>query len=149
MRIKNPAPLLSVTAHRSRVFLFWLIRGGVMRDFRRLQVWQRAHQLTLAVYRVTEAFPKDELYGFTSQTRRAATSVPTNIAEGCGRESTIDFARFLQIAMGSAKELEYQLLLARDLGYLSQESYCVLAEETTQVQRMLHAYIAQLRGSKK
>lgn len=83
-----------------------------MRDFRRLHVWQRAHQLTLAVYRLTESFPKDELYGFTSQMRRVATSIPTSIAEGCGRNSTFDFARFLQMSMSSAKGLEYQLLLA-------------------------------------
>lgn len=120
-----------------------------MRDFRRLRVWQRAHQLALEVYHVSALFPKDELYGFTSQIRRAATSIPTNIAEGCGRESTVDFARFLQIGMGSAKELEYHLLLARDLAYISPDAYCALTEETTQVQRMLHAYIGQLRGIKK
>lgn len=118
-----------------------------MRDFRRLQVWERAHELALAVYLVTRAFPKEEVYGLTSQVRRAAISVPTNIAEGCGRDSAIEFARFLEIGMGSAKELEYQLLLARDLGYVDADEYGNLAEETTQVQRMLHSYIGQLRGS--
>jgi four helix bundle protein len=117
-----------------------------MRDFRRLQVWQRAHALALAVYRATKSFPREEMYGLTSQVRRAATSIPTNIAEGCGRDSTLEFARFLEIGMGSAKELEYQLLLARDLGYITPADYGNLAEETTQVQRMLHAYIGQLRG---
>lgn len=117
-----------------------------MRDFRRLQVWERAHELALAVYLVTRAFPKEEVYGLTSQVRRAAISVPTNIAEGCGRESAIEFARFLEIGMGSAKELEYQLLLARDLGYVAQDEYGQLNDETTQVQRMLHSYIRQLRG---
>jgi four helix bundle protein len=117
-----------------------------MRDFRRLQVWERAHALALAVYRVTRAFPKEEVYGLTSQVRRAAISVPTNIAEGCGRESAIEFARFLEIGMGSAKELEYQLLLAWYLGYVAQDEYGQLNDETTQVQRMLHSYIRQLRG---
>ncbi|NLF65182.1 MAG: four helix bundle protein [Chloroflexi bacterium] len=120
-----------------------------MRDFRRLQVWQRAHQLTLAVYRMTESFPKHELYGLTSQLRRSAMSIPTNMAEGCGRESIVELARFLQIAMGSAKELEYQLLLAHDLGYVQPDVYCSLNDETRQVQRMLHAYLGQLRGKNK
>jgi four helix bundle protein len=120
-----------------------------MRDFRRLQVWQRAHELALAVYRASGTFPRTEVYGLTSQVRRAATSVATNIAEGCGRESTAEFARFLEIGMGSAKELEYQLLLARDLGYIAQDEYSHLNDEATQVQRMLHSYIGQLRGSTK
>ena len=90
-----------------------------MKDFQKLQIWQRSHQLTLEVYRVTGAFPKHELYGLVSQIRRAASSVPTNIAEGCGRDTEADFARFLQIAMGSGSELEYQFILAHDLNYLA------------------------------
>jgi four helix bundle protein len=90
-----------------------------MKDFKELKVWVKAHQLTLAVYQATTTFPKEELYGLTSQMRRSAASIPTNIAEGCGRGSDDDFRRFLQIAMGSASELEYQLLLAHDLGYFS------------------------------
>ena len=86
-----------------------------MKDFRDLKAWERAHPLTLAIYRATRAFPREELYGLTSQLRRGATSVSSNIAEGCGRGSDADFARCLQIAMGSASEVEYQLLLARDL----------------------------------
>ncbi|HRJ76165.1 MAG TPA: four helix bundle protein, partial [Anaerolineales bacterium] len=82
-----------------------------MKDFRQLKVWEKSHQLALAVYKVTKSFPKEELYGLTTQIRRASMSIPTNIAEGCGRNTDADFARFLQIAMGSASETEYQLIL--------------------------------------
>ena len=85
-----------------------------MKDFRKQKVWGKAHDLALKVYRVTEAFPKTELFGLTSQIRRAGVSIPANIAEGCGRDTDADFARFLQIAMGSASELEYHLLLAHE-----------------------------------
>jgi four helix bundle protein len=88
-----------------------------MRDFRTRKVWQKAHQVTLRVYGATRTFPKDELYGLTSQIRRYAASIPTNVAEACGRSGGAEFARFLNIAMGSASELEYQLLLARDLNW--------------------------------
>ena len=84
-----------------------------MKDFRQLKVWEKSHQLALAIYKVTKEFPKEELYGLTSQIRRASMSIPTNIAEGCGRNTDADFARFLQMAMGSASETEYQLILAR------------------------------------
>ena len=89
-----------------------------MKDFRKLEVWEKAHALTLSVYHAADPFPREELYGLTSQIRRAAVSIPTNIAEGCGRGSEAELARFLQIAMGSASEVEYELLLARDLGFL-------------------------------
>jgi four helix bundle protein len=85
-----------------------------MKDFRQLKVWEKAHQLALEVYNATKGFPKEELYGLTSQIRRSSMSIPTNIAEGCGRNTDADFARFLQMAMGSASETEYQLILARD-----------------------------------
>lgn len=94
-----------------------------MKDFRHLQVWEESHQLVLAVYKATKEFPREELYGLTSQIRRASMSIPTNIAEGCGRGTDPDFARFLQIAMGSASEKEYQLILAGDLGFLPNEIY--------------------------
>lgn len=85
-----------------------------MKDFHELKVWQKAHQLTLAVYQVTAAFPREELYGLTSQLRRCSSSTPANLAEGCGRDGDAEFARFCSIAMGSASELEYHLLLAKD-----------------------------------
>lgn len=118
-----------------------------MQDFRNLLVWQKAHQLTLSVYKATELFPKEELYGLTSQMRRSASSIPTNLAEGSGRGSDAEFARFAQISMGSASELEYQLLLAYDLKFLKQDSYQQLNSSLNEVQRMLNAFIKKLRTS--
>src|SRR5713226_5621353 len=89
-----------------------------MRDFRELKVWEKAHGLTLAVYTATARFPKEELYGLTTQIRRSCASIPANLAEGCCRSGDVEFARFLQIAMGSASELEYHVLLAHDLKIL-------------------------------
>jgi len=117
-----------------------------MQDFRNLKVWQRAHALTLAVYEATRAFPKDEVYGLTSQIRRAASSVPANIAEGCGRDGDPELKRFLQIAMGSAAELEYHLMLAHDLKLLNDTVYQELAASVSEVKRMLAAFIVRLRG---
>jgi four helix bundle protein len=110
-----------------------------------MQVWQKAHQLTLAVYQASALYPRTEIYGLTSQTRRAASSVPANIAEGCGRGSDKELARFLYIAMGSASELEYHLLLARDLEYLTTKSYVPLAEAVVEVKRMLTGFIHRLQ----
>jgi four helix bundle protein len=89
-----------------------------MKDFHELQVWQKAHQLTLAIYRVTASFPREELFGLTSQLRRACSSIPANLAEGCGRTGDAEFCRFCSIAMGSPSELEYHLLLGKDLGHI-------------------------------
>ena len=94
-----------------------------MKDFRQLKVWEKSHKLALAIYKATKEFPKEELYGLISHIRRSSMSIPTNIAEGCGRNTDADFARFLQMAMGSASEIEYQLILARDLEFLPKESY--------------------------
>jgi four helix bundle protein len=94
-----------------------------MRNFRNLKVWKKAHELVLHVYKLTEEFPREELFGLVSQTRRSAVSVPSNIAEGCGRNSNVELARFLEIARGSASELEYQLLLARDLKFINKERF--------------------------
>ena len=118
-----------------------------MQGFRRLNVWEKAHELTLNVYKVTARFPKEELYALTSQLKRAASSVAANIAEGCGRGSDADFARFLLIAMGSASELEYHLLLARDLKFLSETDYQGLDTRTIEVKRMLASLIKKTRGS--
>ena len=117
-----------------------------MQGFRRLNVWQKAHELALEVYRVTARFPKEELYALTSQLKRAASSIGANIAEGCGRGSDADFSRFLLFAMGSASELEYHLLLARDLKFLSEEDHLHLANLTTEVKRMLVGLIQRTRG---
>lgn len=116
-----------------------------MQDFRNLKVWEKAHQLTLAVYQATAKFPKEELFGLTSQTRRSVASIPTNIAEGCGRGSDADFGRFLQMAAGSASEIDYQLLLARGLGYLGPESYVDLTKDLAEVRRMLAKFIQRLK----
>lgn len=116
-----------------------------MRDFRELKIWHKAHQLTLAVYRNTANFPKEELFGLTSQIRRASASIPANIAEGCGRSSESDFARFLYISMGSASELEYHLLLAHDLKLLNNGAYESLELEVTEVKRMLASLIKKIK----
>ncbi len=116
-----------------------------MKDFRELKVWHKAHQLTLDVYRHTAMFPNEEKYGLISQMRRSGASVPTNIAEGCGRGSDAELVRFLQISMGSASELEYQLFLAKDLDYLDKPAYEQLTRQTLEVKRMLAPLINSLR----
>ena len=119
-----------------------------MKDFRQLKVWEKAHQVALAIYKATKEFPKEELYGLTSQIRRASMSIPTNISEGCGRNTDAEFARFLQIAMGSASETEYQLLLSHDLGFLNKEQYDKLNIEVTEVKRMLASLLRTLRADR-
>jgi four helix bundle protein len=117
-----------------------------MKNFRDLKVWERAHAYVLRLYRSTSTFPREEVYGLTSQIRRAALSVPSNIAEGCGRQGDPELARFCQIAMGSASEAEYQLLLAHDLGYLEPTEYQELDQQLSEVKRMLNGLIQKLRG---
>ena len=119
-----------------------------MKDFRQLKVWEKSHQPALAIYKITAKFPKEELYGLTSQVRRASMSIPTNIAEGCGRNTDADFARFLQMAMGSASETEYQLLLSLDLGFLNKEQYDKLNPDVTEVKRMLASLLRTLRADR-
>ena len=119
-----------------------------MQDYRRLKVWQKAHELALAVYEATARFPREEVYALTSQIRRAAASVPSNIVEGCGRSSNAELMRFLYIALGSANEVEYQLLLARDLGFLQPEAHDRLSADAVEVKRMLSALIVKLRSSR-
>ncbi len=115
-----------------------------MSDFKQLQVWQRAHALTLAVYHATNAFPREEAYGLTGQIRRSAASVPANIAEGCGRGSNAELARFLRNPLGSSNELEYHLLLAHDLQLLSPQDHNRLLPELVEVRRMLTGLIQSL-----
>jgi four helix bundle protein len=116
-----------------------------MKDFRSIKVWEKSHHLTLEIYRVTRSFPADEVYHLTSQLRRAAASIPTNIAEGAGSNSDAGFARYLQIAMGSASELEYLLLLSHDLAYLDPTSYPSLSEQAVEIKKMLTAFLSTLR----
>lgn len=119
-----------------------------MKDYRQLKVWEKAHQLTLTVYRGTKAFPADERFGLTSQIRRAAASIPSNIAEGCGRNSDGELARFMEIAMGSASEVEYQILLARDLEYVASPEYQNINGRVCEVKRMLTSFIQKLRADR-
>ena len=115
-----------------------------MKDFRNLKVWEKAHQLALALYPVTASFPRQEAYGLVSQIRRAASSIPANIAEGCGREGDPELARFCIIARGSATELEYQLLLARDLKLIQPKDYETLSAQTVEIKRMLTVLVQKL-----
>lgn len=94
-----------------------------MRDFRKYDIWKLSHQLTLDIYKISNSFPNSEIYGIVSQLRRASVSIPTNISEGCGRDSDSEFSRFLTIALGSANETEYLLILSRDLNYIDDNSF--------------------------
>jgi len=120
-----------------------------VKGFKELKVWRKAHEMTKAVYKTTRGFPPEELYGLTSQLRRSAASVGANIAEGCGRRSDGEMARFLQIARGSASETEYHVLLARDLRYLREEECRELSCQADELQRMLTALILRYRPVKK
>jgi four helix bundle protein len=116
-----------------------------MRDFREIKVWAKAHLLMLEIYKATATFPREEIYGLTSQLRRSAASVPANIAEGFGRGGNAELARFLQIGMGSASEVEYHVLLARDLNLLSKKIYDDLNGRIVEVKRMLAALLIKVR----
>lgn len=117
-----------------------------MKDFKDLNVWKKSHALVLAVYTASRSFPKEELYSLTSQLRRAAASVPANISEGCGRGSDLEFGRFPQMAMGSASETEYHLLLANDLHYMDQASFQELTRDVVEVKRMLASLLGRVKG---
>jgi len=120
-----------------------------MKDFRQLKVWRRAHSVTLAVYECTKQFPREETYGMVSQLRRCSESVAANIAEGCGRVGNPEFARFLGMAMGSASELEYFLLLARDLNYLASHEYSSIVAGVVEMRRMLNGLLSKVQGERK
>lgn len=117
-----------------------------MQSFKNLKVWEKAHTLTLDVYNTSMSFLHEEMYGLTSQMRRSSASIGANIAEGSCRKGGGDFGRFLQIAMGSASELEYQLLLAHDLELLNSLDYERLSGEVCEVKRMLASFIHKLRA---
>lgn len=112
-----------------------------MRNYRDLQVWSKAYALALELYKLSRAFPKDELYGLTSQLRRAATSIGANLAEGCGRRGNNEMGRFVKIALGSASELDHHLLFSRDLGFLKRDDYERCSRELTSVRKMLTALL--------
>ena len=118
-----------------------------MQDYRRLDVWQRAHQLALAVYAATSAFPSAERFGLSQQLRRASVSIASNIVEGASRSTSRDFARFLDIARGSLGEVEYQLLLAHDLGYVDDERLTGLTEDVAAVGGMLTNLVRSVRNT--
>ncbi len=118
-----------------------------MQDFTKLEVWQRAHTVTLDLYRSTKMFPREETYGLTSQIRRADCSIGANIAEGCGRQGEAELNRFLHMALGSASELQYHLLLARDLSYVPARDYERLASEVTGIKKMLAALVQKVRAA--
>ena len=119
-----------------------------MKDFKELEIWKRSHKLTVDIYRTTQKFPKEEIYGLTSQIRRAVSSIPTNIAEGCGRRSNAELANFLNIATGSASEVEYELLLAKDINYLTDIQYQQFTQEVREIRSMLSAYMTRVREAK-
>jgi len=119
-----------------------------MKDFRELKVWEKSHNLTLKMYKNTKSFPQHELYGLTSQIRRSCASVPANIAEGCGRSGDAELNRFLNIAMGSANELEYLLLLSNELNLLSGSDNKEVSKEIMEIKRMLAGFIKKLKADR-
>jgi four helix bundle protein len=117
-----------------------------MQDFRKLKVWEKAHHLTIDIYRATDSFPRREQFGLVAQLRRASSSIPANIAEGCGRGSQRQLAQFLQVALGSANELEYHLLLASDLSYMSRPAHSLLRDKLVEIRMMLVRLIRRVRS---
>jgi len=120
----------------------------MLKNFKELTVWEKAYQLCLMIYRLTKGYPKEEIYGLTSQMRRAALSVPCNIAEGYGRRTTPDYLRSLYIAYGSVCELETQILLSADLGYIQGQGIATLQDNIAEVERMLKALIKSLENKR-
>ena len=119
-----------------------------MRNYKDLLVWEKAHRLTLAVYKITVLFPKEERFGLTSQIRRASASIAANLAEGCGRRSDGEMARYIQIAMGSGAELSYHFLLAKDLGFVPNAQYESLIADVSEIMRMLSSLSGKLRNAR-
>jgi len=118
-----------------------------MQNYKDLRVWSKSHELALEIYKSTKGFPKDELYSLTNQIRRASSSIPANIAEGCGKNTSNDFANYLNISLGSANETEYFILLSKDLGYLSSEDYHALDKLVNEIKAMLILLIQKVRTS--
>jgi four helix bundle protein len=118
-----------------------------MKDFRDLKVWERGHRLTLEIYKITSGFPREEMYGLTSQMRRSCASIQTNISEGCGRSRDTELARFIEIAIGSASELEYLLQLSRDLALIKEADFRLLIAEAVEVKKMLISFFQKLKAN--
>ncbi len=116
-----------------------------MSDYKKLKVWEDAHKFTVDIYNITQKFPNNEQYGLTSQIRRSAVSIPTNIVEGCGQLDNGNLIRFLGIAKGSAFELEYQLMLSKDIGYINDDEYKVLDKKIQSIICMLTGLIKSLK----
>jgi len=117
-----------------------------MQNFKELKVWEKAHQITLSIYKVSAKFPKEEIYSLTNQLRRASASIPANIAEGCGKNTQADLANFLNISLGSANETEYFLILSKDLDYLTEEEFSILSNSINEVKAMLISLIGRVRS---
>ncbi len=117
-----------------------------MQNYQELKVWEKSHQLVLEVYRITASFPKEEIFGITSQVRRAVASIPANIAEGCGKSTQLDFAKFLNISLGSANETDYFLLLCKDLKYISETEFLELEDTINAIKAMLINLITKVRS---
>lgn len=117
-----------------------------MQNYKDLKVWEKAHHFALKIYEATKGFPREEIYGLTNQIRRSSVSIAANIAEGCGKNTKNDFANFLNIALGSANESEYFLILSRDLLYLKQDIYEILFDYINEVKAMLIALINKVRA---
>ena len=117
-----------------------------MRDFRKLNIWIKSHNLVLEVYKLTKVFPQEEKFGLISQIQRACVSIPANISEGCGRKSNADFSRFLIMAFGSASETEYFLILSKDLGYISIEQYNELENLVFEIKKMISSFLNKLKA---
>ncbi len=115
-----------------------------MRDYKKYDIWKLSHLLTLEVYRITESFPKEEIFGLTSQIRRASSSIGINIVEGCGRGSDEDFKRFLRNASGSAFEVEYILLLSKDLNYISEDKFIELTPKAEELKIKISKLILKI-----
>lgn len=115
-----------------------------MRDYKKYDIWKLSHLLTLEVYKITESFPKEEIFGLTSQIRRASSSIGINIVEGCGRGSDEDFKRFLRNASGSAFEVEYILLLSKDLNYISEEKFLELSPKAEELKIKISKLILKI-----
>jgi four helix bundle protein len=118
----------------------------ILKNYRELKVWQKSYELCLETYRITARFPKEERYGLTSQIRRAAVSIPSNIAEGYGRKTTLDYVRMLYISYGSVCELETQILLAGDLDLIEKDELATLQKDIAEIERMLKALIKSLEN---